>query len=515
MRAARRLPHVHETVVHMLAAAAERSPQGEALVCDEERLTYEQYLRCVAGFSHELAGLGARGKFVAVICGNSNDMAIAMFGIHAAGAIAVPINPVYSARELAFLLADCRPMAVICDSGMAARVEPLAREQGIAHLIRIGGGEGRRLTAWRDDAGARLPAELPGREDIASLQYTGGTTGSPKGAIIRHGPLSINISQREALLPTRPGNETVLCVMPLFHVFASAMCLHLTAYCRGRMVILRRYHPDLVFDALEQEKVTRLPAGPTVFIGLMSHPRMATTDFSSLACAYSGSAPLPGETLKQWQQATGAPILEGYGQSEAGPVLTYIAEGGRIVPGSVGEVVPQTEVQIVDVDSGTRVLGPGERGEIRARGPQVMAGYYNRPEETAAALRGGWLYTGDIGEFDEDGYLYIRDRKKDMAIVGGYNVYPREIDEVLYGHPDVLEAAAVGVPDAYRGEVIRAYVVARPGCRLEARDVADHCAANLARYKLPAAIEIVTELPKTTVGKIDKKALRAQAGRGA
>ena len=157
MRAARRLPHVHETVVHMLAAAAERSPQGEALVCDEERLTYEQYLRCVAGFSHELAGLGARGKFVAVICGNSNDMAIAMFGIHAAGAIAVPINPVYSARELAFLLADCRPMAVICDSGMAARVEPLAREQGIAHLIRIGGGEGRRLTAWRDDAGARLP----------------------------------------------------------------------------------------------------------------------------------------------------------------------------------------------------------------------------------------------------------------------------------------------------------------------------------------------------------------------
>jgi long-chain acyl-CoA synthetase len=278
------------------------------------------------------------------------------------------------------------------------------------------------------------------------------------------------------------------------------------------MVILHRYHPDLVFDTLIEEKITRLPAGPTIFIGLLSHPRMKNIDFSALRCSYSGSAPLPEETLKAWQRATGSPILEGYGQTEAGPVLTYVAEGAEIVPGAVGEVLPETEVQIVDVDSGTKVLGVGEQGEIRARGPQIMAGYHNRPEETAETLRDGWLYTGDIGEFDEDGYLYIRDRKKDMAIVGGYNVYPREIDEVLYAHPQVMEAAAVGVPDSYRGEVIRAYVVPKSGSAITGEELLAHCSGNLAKYKWPVAVEIVSELPKTTVGKVDKKALRALAG---
>jgi long-chain acyl-CoA synthetase len=189
-------------------------------------------------------------------------------------------------------------------------------------------------------------------------------------------------------------------------------------------------------------------------------------------------------------------------------VLTYIAEDGELEPGSVGEVLPLTEVEIVDVETGTQVLGSGEKGEIRARGPQIMDGYRNRPEETAVALRDGWLYTGDIGEFDQRGYLYIRDRKKDMAIVGGYNVYPREIDEVLYGHPAVLEAAAVAVPDDYRGEVIKAYVVLREPAGTTTDALLSHCQENLARYKVPAYIELTDALPKTGVGKIDKKALR-------
>jgi long-chain acyl-CoA synthetase len=321
--------------------------------------------------------------------------------------------------------------------------------------------------------------------------------------------MAVNISQREAALPTRPDDEVVLCVMPLFHVFAVAMCLHLACYCRGKLVIQPRYRPDWVLEALAREAVTRLPAGPTLFIGLMGHEDFARTDFTRLRCCYSGSAPLPAETLEQWRRLTGTTILEGFGQTEAGPVLTYVREGGVVKPGSVGPALPLTEIEIVDAETGTRILPLGERGEIRARGPQIMSGYRNRPKETAEALRDGWLYTGDIGELDADGYLWVRDRKKDMVIVGGYNVYPREIDEVLYAHPAVSEAAAVGVADSYRGEVIRAYVVLKPGPTVSADALLAHCRKNLAKYKVPTAIEIVSQIPKTNVGKINKAALRS------
>jgi long-chain acyl-CoA synthetase len=502
------LPGVHETVVHMLVAAAERTPQSTALREGGRDLTYQQYLRCVGGFAAELVTLGARGGRVALVCGNSIDLAIAMFAVHAAGAQAVPLNPLYTARELRGILGDAAPSAILYDTAVAETVAPLAAELGIEHGIELGPG-GRRLDEWAGDRTATLPTPLPRRDTLATLQYTGGTTGVPKGVNISHGQMSVNVSQREAMLPTRPDAERVLCVMPLFHVFAVSMCLHLAAYCRGLLAILPAYRPEAVLDAIERERITLLPAGPTVFIGLMGFAGFESRDFSSLRVAYSGSAPLPAETLRRWQAITRCPILEGYGQSEAGPVLTYVPEGGRIVPGSVGLPLPLTEVQIVDVETGTRILEPGETGEIRARGPQIMSGYRNRPEETAAALHDGWLYTGDIGEFDRDGYLFIRDRKKDMVITGGYNVYPREIDEVLYAHPAVAEAAAFGMPDAYRGEVIRARVVLKPGAKASADELLEHCRANLAKYKLPAAIDLVDVLPKTTVGKIDKKTLRA------
>ena len=234
-------------------------------------------------------------------------------------------------------------------------------------------------------------------------------------------------------------------------------------------------------------------------------------DFSSLRSVYSGSAPLPEETLRQWQAITGCPVLEGFGQSESGPVLTVNWDGAPIMPGSVGKPLPETEIEIVDVETGNEILPVGEQGEVRARGPQVMSGYRDRPEETTATLRGDWLYTGDIGELDDAGNLYIRDRKKDMVITGGYNVYPREIDEVLYAHASVAEAAAVGTPDAYRGEVIIAYVV--PAGAADAETLRAHCAQNLAKYKVPSRIELVVEIPKTTVGKFDKAALRKMAAR--
>ncbi len=504
------LPRVHPTVVHMLADAAARAPEAIALACGDRRLGYAAYLRCVAGFARELVALGARGERVALVCGNSMDMPIAMFGVHAAGAQAVPINPTYTARELSHILADADVHAVVYDESVAATLEPLLAALKVAHAIKIGAAGGRSLDQWAKDAPAALPEPLPAPSDLATLQYTGGTTGLPKGVNIAHGQMAVNISQREAALPTRADDESILCMMPLFHVFAVAMCLPLAAYCRGKLVIMPRYRPELLLDLIERERITRLPAGPTVFIGLLDHERFSGTDFSSLRTAYSGSAPLPEETLKRWQSATGTPILEGFGQTEAGPVLTYVRDGGALKAGSVGPALPLTELQIVDVETGTKVLGKNAIGEIRARGPQIMSGYRNREQETAEALRDGWLYTGDIGEVDADGYFFIRDRKKDMAIVGGYNVYPREVDEVLFSHPEVKEAAAAGVPDAYYGETIRAYVVLKQGAKATVEELLAYCAANLARYKVPSKICLVAELPRTTVGKIDRIVLRRQ-----
>ena len=269
-----------------------------------------------------------------------------------------------------------------------------------------------------------------------------------------------------------------------------------------------RYHPAELCETLESEHISILPAGPTIFNGLLNFDGFATTDVSALRWCYSGSAPLPEDTLKRWEDATGCFILEGYGQTEAGPVLTYNPAIGTKKPGSVGISLTRTHVQIVDLETGETILPPGQTGEIRARGPQIMSGYRNLPDETARTLRNGWLYTGDIGEFDEDRYLFIRDRKKDMAIVGGYNVFPREIDEVLYAHPDVAEAAAVGIPDDYYGEVIHAWVTLVSGKSCTIEDLMTYCSENLAKYKMPKRIFIGPDIPKTTVGKIDKKALR-------
>lgn len=500
------LPFVHNTVVHMLADAGERAGAAVALATDNDQLDYCQLVRCAGEFAAELQSLGRSGDRVALICNNSIDMAVAMFAVHAAGMQVVPINPILTERELTYILSDAEPVAVIFGDDTTARVAPVAKALDIHQLIAVGG-NGRSLTSSRSNPAARLPNAFPEPDSFATLQYTGGTTGLPKGVNITHRQLTTNISQREAFWPTIPDQEVVLCVMPLFHVYASSMCLHLAAYCRGKLVIQPRYHPDAVLDAIERQGITLLPVGPTIFHGLMTLRRFVDTDFSTLRRAYSGSAPLPEETLRRWTAKTGTQILEGYGQTEAGPVLTVNPDSLPIIPGSVGVPLPKTEIQIVDVVNGTTVLAVGQEGEIRARGPQIMSDYRNRPEETAAALRDGWLYTGDIGRLDKANVLYITDRKKDMAIVGGYNVYPREIDEILFAHPNVIEAAAVGVPDTYRGEVIHAFVVVSG--KADTKMLTAYCRSQLAKYKVPQEFHIVDQLPKTTVGKIDKAAMRA------
>ncbi len=498
---------VHATVVHMLAQAAREAPSVEALVDGTRRLGYREYGSCVAGLAGELQALGARGERVATLLGNSIEACIAAYGVLAAGAQHVPLNPLYSPRELGLMLGDAAPCVLIVEAGLEATAAPLAAAAGVRHVLVVGPGR-RQLDAWRGD-GLALE-DLPDPQHLALLQYTGGTSGRSKGVNLTHRSIAINVSQREALLPTRPG-ERILCTMPVSHSYGMAMGLFLAAYCRGTLVLLRRFVPEDVFAAIENERISVFPGSPTLFTGLMAHPKFAAANWSTVHTCYSGASALAEETLRRWRDAVGAPVYEGYGQTEAGPVLSFNPAGGVVKSGSVGIPVPDTEIQIVDVDSGTRVLPRGELGEIRARGPQVMQGYRNLPEETAQALRDGWLYTGDIGEFDADGYLFIRDRKKDMLIVGGYNVYPREVEEVLVLHPAVLEAAVVGVNDAYRGELPVAYVVLRPGARADVDELLTHCRENLARYKVPAHIRMVDALPKTSVAKTDKKMLRQRA----
>jgi long-chain acyl-CoA synthetase len=320
------------------------------------------------------------------------------------------------------------------------------------------------------------------------------------------------VSQREALLPTAPDDERVLVVTPLFHVYAVSMGLYLAAYCRATLVIVSRYRPETLLDAIARHRITLLGGSPTILAGLLACAAFGSTDRGSLRLCFSGSSALAEATLRRWEAATGCPVAEGYGQSEAGPVLAFNPRAGVRKTGTVGIAVPATDLEIVDIGSGEGPLPVGSAGEIRARGPQIMRGYRNRPDETAAALRDGWLYTGDVGELDGDGYLTIRGRKKEMVIVGGYNVYPREVEEVLYEHPAVREAAVLGIPHPYTGESVKALVVLRPGARLSADDVIGHAARSLARFKCPTVVELVDELPHTAIGKVAKGRLRELDG---
>ena len=513
VREAADLPRVFPTVVHALVDAAARSPGHEALALGGERLNYREYLRCVAGFGAELRELGLGGRRVAMLMGNSIDVCIAMFAIHAARAEAVPLNPVYTASELLPMLEDAEVSAMVYDEALDDTVRYLAGRLDIEHLIAIGENRGRRLTVWLERRYPDSLDDLPQAEEPATLQFTGGTTGRAKGAAISHYSLSVNLSQREAVVPTRDGVERTLCVMPLFHCYAVSMCLHAMVYRRGTLVILPRYHPRDVIDALVREKITLFAGSPTMFTGLLNYPGFAETDFSNLSMSSSGSAPLAEKVLSEWERITGTPIFEGYGQSEAGPVISFNPLDGARKPTSVGIPLPETEIQVVDLQTGARALEAGQKGEIRIAGPQVMQGYRNRPEETAQTLRGGWLYTGDIGELDEDGYLFIRGRKKEMLIVSGYNVFPREVEEVLHLNPQVKEAAVVAKTDDYRGELPVAFIVAGEQDGKDGEALKRYCTERLASYKIPAEFRFLDSLPKTAVGKVDKILLTEMANR--
>ncbi len=502
------------TVVHALEDGANRLPDRAALIVPDaaggdRTLTYRQYRSAVAGMARHFQALGARGRAVAVCMNNGMEAAVACLGGMAAGALTVPMNPNYTPAELKPLLKDVAPHILCCEPALAARAREYAADLGIPHVEVLGPGA-RAIDAWAADASLRLPEPLPRPEEASVMFFTGGTTGLPKGAEHTHGTLIGHSYATIPLWPVEPDAEIMLDAAPIFHIWG--FCLGLTdpLVVGATAVMMPAFRPAEVLAAFMRYKVTIFCGGPpAMYVGLRANENYKKTDFSNLRWCLSGGAPCPEELLRAWEQETGTEILEGIGMSEGAPFASTPMYGVHKIR-SVGVMPADTIVEVVDLETGTRVMPTGQPGECRVKGPQFIKGYRNRPDETAKTFRDGWLYTGDIGYFDEDGYLFIVDRKKEMILVGGYNVYPREIDEVLHHHPAILEAATVGVPDSFSGEAVKAYVALKPGAAL-ARDALEaYCAERLVKYKRPKHIEFLDALPKTGVGKINKLALKAR-----
>ncbi|NLJ72364.1 MAG: long-chain fatty acid--CoA ligase, partial [Syntrophomonadaceae bacterium] len=351
--------------------------------------------------------------------------------------------------------------------------------------------------------------------DIAKLQYTGGTTGVPKGCVLTNEMVysqairtSTWTSGGFKLIPFE--EMITLAAIPLNHIYGFNANINICLYTGGTIVLVAQPTPDNLLEAIDRHKPNLFAAVPAMIIGLNNHPKITEADVTSVKGIFCGSAPLPVETLKEFERLTGGRILEGYGLSETINILTVNPVFTLRKYGSCGIVWPDTDLVVVDVDTGTKVMPRGEFGELIARGPQVITEYWENPEETAAAVRDGWFYTGDIVYIDEDGFVFIVDRKKDMIVCSGFNVFPRDIDEVLFGHPKIVEACAVGIPDPKRGETVKAFVVLKPEETLTAEEVISFCREKLAPYKVPTLVEFIDAIPRTSVGKPDRKVLQAR-----
>ena len=350
-------------------------------------------------------------------------------------------------------------------------------------------------------------------DDIALLQYTGGTTGPPKGVILTHKNLISNTAMCNAwLYKCEEGEETVLGMLPFFHVYGMTTVLILSVMLGNKMVLLPKPDMDMTLKVIDKQKPTLFPGAPTMYIGLLNHPDLGKYDLSSIKACISGSAALPLEIKEKFERVTGGKLVEGFGLTETSPVThaNFVWAGSDSeVKGSIGVPWPDTDSRILGPES-IEPLAPGEVGEIAVKGPQVMQGYWNLPEETEATFREGWLLTGDLGYMDEKGYFYIVDRKKDLIIASGFNIYPREIEEVLYEHDAILECVVAGIPDPYRGETVKAYIVLKDGASVTEEELDKFCREQLAAFKVPRQYEFRAELPKTAVGKILRRTLIAE-----
>lgn len=497
------------TIAHAFADAVRDEPRSLALVCGEQRLSYAELGERVAALSARLVRAGMVGRRVAVVLPSGVEAVVCALAVLSVRAQLALVNPFFTPPELAAVLGEAEPELVLSGPDARAKLEGLP---GIPACQAPWNAVD--LTRERGDVaclpGAGLRETEPRPADRALLIFTGGTTGEPKAVEHDHAGVMTSVLQHCSVWPVETSKGRFSSAAPIFHIWGLAYATFVPLYCRGTLVIIPKYDPEAVLRAIERERITVFAGGPApVYMGLLRSPAAASTDYSSLRYCLSGGAPCPLELHREWLARTGSPLLEGWGMSEAAPLC--LNRPGASTPSSVGFPVPETEVEVVDLDTGSRRLGTGEIGEVRVRGPQLMLGYRGRPEATRDAVRGGWLYTGDVGYQDAEGRLFLVDRKKDMIIVGGYNVYPRQVDEVLFEHPSIAEVASVGRRDARLGEVLVAFVVLEPGAKLSEEELAEYCRERLVKYRRPAAVYFVDALPRTGARKIDKKALRARA----
>jgi len=513
--------HIEDiSLFDMLKETAERYPAHTATRMYQHTLTYQELYHSVRVFAGALQKKGIKkGDRVAIMLPNCPQYIISYFGIAAAGGIVTQVNPMLVEQELEHILNDSGAKKIILLDDFYTRLQEIRNRVDIEEAITVS------LQKPFVPASPDLsfldfltikhefnqPVIHPAH-DIAVLQYTGGTTGPSKGAMLTHTNIYTNAVQSYEIFKhdIELGKEKCLTVIPLFHVFGMTSCMHLSILCGNEILLLPRFDLKEVLNTIKKEQPSIFPGVPTMYVAITNHPQAEEYNIESIRICNSGSAPMPVELMKEFERKTGAKVLEGYGLSEASPVTHCNLPFCERKPGTVGLGVPQTAYKIVDVATGTKELPRGELGEIVIKGPQVMKGYWNQPEETAHALRNGWLYTGDIGQIDEDGYLSIVDRKKDMIIASGFNVYPRDIEEVLYEHSHIKEAVVIGVPHPYRGETIKAILVVKEGKFLSEEELTSYCRQHLAAYKIPRIFEFRAELPKTNVGKILRRALREE-----
>lgn len=521
-----------------LRETARKYPQNPAIIYFGRRITYSELDQFVDKFATALQDLGVKkGDRVGIQLPNIPQFVIAFYGALRAGAICVACSPMFKARELEHQLNDAGVETLVVMDTLYSIVQEIKDGTKLRNVI---------ATSPRDYLPPLLRTlsplkgvkshECPGAldfvalmkkyaanprpvevkpDDLAVLQYTGGTTGVPKGAMITHRNLIVNASQCEFVLPIRRGVDIHVTVLPLFHIFGMTTVMNAPILTGTTMLLIPDPRdPKGILEAISKQKATLFCSVPTTYVALVNRPDIKKYDLTSIRACISGAAPLPVEVQKKFEQLTGGRLVEGYGLTETSPVthVNPLDDPKKNRPGSIGIPGPDTDAKIVDLETGTRDLKPNEVGELVIKGPQVMQGYWNKPDETKIALRNRWLYTGDIAKMDEDGYFYIVDRKKDMIDVSGLKVWPREVEEVLYEHPAVKEAAVLGVPDPYRGETVKAYVIVKPGYegKVTEEEIIKFCKERIATYKAPRSVEFRESLPKTLVGKILRRQLKEE-----
>ncbi|HEX9036553.1 MAG TPA: long-chain fatty acid--CoA ligase [Ktedonobacterales bacterium] len=502
-------------VSQLLSDSAARTPDKTAIIFRDQMTSYAELDRRVNQVANALSALGVqKGDRVAVLIHNIPLYVEAYYGILRLGATVIPLNVLYKAGEVAYILQDSGAKALLTFGPFTqVALEAKAQAPELQYLITAAPGAIPGTLSWAETIGA-APETSPGvavsEDDVAVFSYTSGTTGRPKGAMLTHGNLLANLIQSSSLERIKVRDDDVVWLaLPLFHIYGMNVGMNLAVMHGATMMLVERFEPVATLEGIQKNAVSVIYGAPPMFLAWSQVPNIKDYDLSHVRFINSGAAALPVAVMRLFEGLTGAVLSEGYGMSESSPVLTTNAAGPVIKPGTVGPAIPGVEIKIVD-ENGVEVP-QGQLGELIARGANVMRGYWNKPEATAETLAGGWLHTGDLATVDADGYYTIVDRKKDMIIVSGFNVYPREVEETLFTHPAVADAAVVQYPDPYQGESVMAFVVLKDGQSATAQELIDYCRSQIAVFKCPRRIEFIDALPKNNTGKVIRRELREKA----